>query len=197
MARHRRGVASCCYRRRDQPNLTGTHGQLAGRLAVVFRNRLFVRILDDHWSRSDCFFRRLRDYGDNPLDKWVTRVYLRPTPVGAVPRIRVETQRPPDASESVQIDTPLVTVAHRHRLRRFYFCRAYRLGRAEQLVCLPRVSLWRAVWRERPAFRKTTYRILSLFFTRLRHHQKLDVAHALPERALCRSGLLAVRRHRV
>ena len=197
MARRRAGAHRRCHYLVDLPDPTGAHGRLPGRLAVVFRDRLFGRLLDDHRRRSRSILRRLRGDRHHPVGERVARVPLRPVAVDAASRrLRVETHGRCDVARPVGIHAPSAAVAPRHRRRRWPPRCACRLGRGQQLGRLPAVPLSGALWRERPALRQG-HRLLSLFAARLCRHQELDAAHALPERALRRSDLLGARRHRV
>ena len=71
----------------DLPDPAGAHGRLPGRLAVVFHDRLFERLLDDHRRRSRSLLRRLRGDRHHPVGEWIARVPLARSPW---------TQRPAD-----------------------------------------------------------------------------------------------------
>ena len=190
MARRCTGAHRRCHRRLDLPDPAGAHGRLPGRLAVVFRDRLFERLLDDHHRRSRSILRRLRGDRHHPVGEWIARVPLRPVTVDAASRrLRVETHRRCDLARRVGIHAPSAAVARRNRRRRRFPRRACRLGRGPQLGRLPAVPLSGALWRKRPTLRQG-HRLLSLCAARLCRHQELDASHALPERALRRSDLL-------
>src|SRR4051812_47622646 len=59
VARRRGGAHHRCHRPLDLPDPARAHGRFPGRLAVVYHDRLFGRLLDDHLRRSRSLLRRL------------------------------------------------------------------------------------------------------------------------------------------
>ena len=86
VARRRGGAHHRCHRCHDLPDPAGAHERLAGRLAVVFRDRLSVRLLDDHRRPSRSLFRRLRGDCHHPVAERIACVPLCPAAMDAASR---------------------------------------------------------------------------------------------------------------
>jgi hypothetical protein len=148
--------------RSDLPDPARAHGRFPGRLAVVFHDRLFGRLLDDHRRRSRSLLRHLRGDRHHPMGEWIGRVSLGPVALDAASRrLRVETHRCCNIAGRVGIHAASVAVALRHRRRRQPPRHGCRLGRVPQLGHLPAVPLSSALWRQRPALRQG-HRLLPL-----------------------------------
>ena len=72
------------YHGRDLPDPVGAHGQPSGRLAMVFRDRLLGRLLDDHRRRSGSLLRGVPGDCHHPVGERVVRVSLGPVARDAV-----------------------------------------------------------------------------------------------------------------
>ena len=149
VARRRDGAHHRCRRPLDLPDPARAHGRFPGRLAVVFHDRLFGRLLDDHRRRSRSLLRRFRGDRHHPMGERIDRVPLRPVTLDvSFCRLRMEAHGHCDVARRAGFHAPSVGVALRHCRRRQPPRSACRLGRGPQLGRLPAVRLSRALWRK-------------------------------------------------